>query len=1111
MSNEPVNKKFKQLLEMIPDTKEAYGEGLITLLSVKPNTKIPNIPKGLEYDEETIKANLDVFDVTKFGVNDNIGLVRGRGLTSVLDIDGIKTLSTEQNRELKKYLLDILLTIDYPFIVQETQSKGYHCLYYTNDQGNFDLSNIFWPLERPEDFPAIIDDKTYKEEFSNQTFGRGVIEVFQKLNGFIVFAPSTTKDGEYKLLSEDYTWKQLLNKPAIHMENLIDGIFRDKGFYVRDRTIKPGHGHKLNWDKEEFNNITQITCTPEATNKLITLTVNLYKEAHRHSSKYYSSLYLGGYYSKYLTIETSEAIYDGLRKGIEENIMDSACVDHATNTALHNYEVPNYKKMTLRGVEEHNNHTPEIKRILEAIVKVIDDDKNGGIGTNNTGKSWKEFNNTLEEGDQDNRNYTNNTNNNKVYNYSNTSEGSFLTTDSDILYKISSKHIDKLNRAKQDLVNLFEGHDDRKHIKYLINGGFKHFKLPSKVETPAIIGIYDPEHVYTINKDKLYGFPKIRDIIRHNYGNRGNITFDVDNGNAKTTYEITTHFDDLDGISKVNALTEIIEEMTILNNTYYVCNGFTQIRNRVYIGNYHEGKVLGFFAFKSIKKVVPFDPVERAISKKQAYDFEIVTDDDETINYENFIIEDLVKDLYHRGLLMEDGKKTIANIIRFIMETNKKQGLRIIKRPIVPGVFYDTSNNELIYYLPELETGKYTLKEGVEAMNDIFSRIFANKIKYSTIYLAGFIQLLCNVFKQLGLHNGVNKHILLLQASNTLKTFVLDLNNHTFRHSNRFEETNTGDTKSAILRNASKSTYPQILNDPKISINSKDFTDITLGLAFGYVADEVADDQYGNKTNTRDAFRLLAVSHNEPNFVIDDEGGEARRLNIAIFTHADRPTKEQKKAINEYLTVENGDIKLNRLNAIGEAYIKFIVKYFSDFTTEKNEETYKAGAWNIIDEFLEYLEAESGVKLNKGFYTHYEWDDLTENESIKLRTRLRYNFEETLKNKGIAVNYDPDTVKEYFKLNRMFHDKKNKNKPISYVLHKEEFESFIRSPGGLNRNISAEDGLKLLGIDKEFKRLRCDTVNEANKDFRITCTPITPEEVLEAFYGEIVITDDLEV
>ena len=1117
--SKPINKKFLQLLEDIPDTKEYYDKGLIKFISVEAGTKKPRIPKGVKYTYDYVKANPDVFDVTQFKEKDNIALLRGYEHIGVLDIDGVKHIGDDKNQALKKYILDIIKSIDYPFIIQETQSHGYHCLYYTNDDGKFNLSNIFWPVERPDDFPEEIDTKTYKENLSNQTLGSNVIEIFQKFNGFIVFAPSNTKDDEYKLLENNYTWKQIFNKPVTGMETKIDDVFKAKGFYVRERSKDKGYGVITN-NLQKVN--TLVGCTPEAIQKLTRLTVELYIEAHKHTAKYYSSLYIGGYYSKYITMESTEAIYEGIKDGVK-NIMEPDCIDTATSTALHNYEVPDDIKKTLKGVEEHNNHTPEIKRILKDITEVIYKDTHGETktvedkpATKTTPKSYEEVAEMLEAEHEARQkkiqNNTNNTNNDKVFNYSNKNEGSFLTVDAPVKYRINNEHNDKLQRAKNDIKKLFKG-KDKSVILRLINGGFKHYSLPSEIKLPGTKQVYDPDKLYYIGESKLYGFPKLKEIIRYNTnGEHYQLEVNVE-GEADQTeiIEIKTQFEDTEqkeALGKVYTLKRVIEEMTVLNPSYYVCEGFAQLNNELYTSSEGSRNKIGFFAFKDIKKVQVFDPVKRVISNKQTYDFEIMTQEGETSKYESFTIDDIVLELYNRGLLLKDTSEFKSKILTFIMETNKKQGLEIVNRPITEGFYYDVKHGEILYYLPELEVGKYSLKEGVETLNDVFDRIFAGKIKYSTIFLAELLQTLCNVFKDVGLANGVNKHLLLLQMSGTLKTMVLEMINFTFKAINRFEETNDGDTKSAILRLANKSTLPQTLNDPKIGLNTKDFKDITKALAFGYTGDNLANDQYGNKTNTRDAMRLLAVSHNEGNLILDKEGGEPRRLNIAVFTEADTPTKEQKEAINEYLTPIKGEVKLRKLNAIGEAWTKFIIKYFQEYTPEMNQKLHKTGGWCLIDDFLHYLEAETGIPLNKGFYNRYEWDDLTENEVLVLRSRLRYDYETKLKSINKNVIYDIETVENYFSVSNMFLKREMKNKADEWVLLKNEFEEFVKSPGGLNRNISGDDILKLLEIQKPFKRMKYNTANEDTKENKITCMVITPSEILEYFYNEVTIIDD---
>ena len=75
------------------------------------------------------------------------------------------------------------------------------------------------------------------------------------------------------------------------------------------------------------------------------------------------------------------------------------------------------------------------------------------------------------------------------------------------------------------------------------------------------------------------------------------------------------------------------------------------------------------------------------------------------------------------------------------------------------------------------------------------------------------------------------------------------------------------------------------------------------------------------------------------------------------------------------------------------------------------------------------------------------------------------------------------------------------------MLLKNEFEEFVKSPGGLNRNISGADILKLLEIPKEFKRVQCKPINENDKKESPRGMVITLSEILEYFYNEITIID----
>ena len=151
----------------------------------------------------------------------------------------------------------------------------------------------------------------------------------------------------------------------------------------------------------------------------------------------------------------------------------------------------------------------------------------------------------------------------------------------------------------------------------------------------------------------------------------------------------------------------------------------------------------------------------------------------------------------------------------------------------------------------------------------------------------------------------------------------------------------------------------------------------------------------------------------------------------------------------------------------------------------------------------------TGIELNKALKTRYEWDNLTENEVIKLRQRLRYNYEATLKNVGIKqIEYNEDTVTEYLKISYMFIEQKMKDrqgnpKPTDWLLLKDEFTAFLESITWLNRHVNMKKILKLLDIPEryEFKKNRIKSKSIKQE----TGMLLTPSEILEFFYNKYII------
>ena len=1059
------NVKFNELCKLVPDTLDAFKDGLIKFVPVKRNLKTPKIKQGLKYNYKYIEENPEKFDPTTFKRNDNIGLVRGYDKIAVLDIDGVKgTLEDEANKELKKYLLRILQNIDYPFIIQETQSGGYHCLYYTEDSENFNLSNIYWPTEPPEDFPTCISHNTYMEIISNTSFGTGVIEIFQDLNGYIVFTPSTTENGAYKLLSDNYTWKQLTDNPTTHMEDKIDAVFKDKGFIVKDREKQEPKVNLSDAVELEYVPPNYTDLTNEDKQKITSITSQLL-ETIPHGHRHNTCLYFGGYLSNHIKEDDTKEILHN----ISEESKDNMTGENYTKTILSNYENTDANKKTLSGIIEENPDNEQIAKLVDDIASIVQPQKKQNKkGTN------------IEE---------------KVYEYNKKTTGSFLTVDSLVKYAVNPKYETKVKNLEKQLIKLFD-ESEQATVKKLINGGYKHFMFPNK-DTDIL------EFVNSDGERLIYGFSTLEKSIKENYRfNVGNVQ-----KHAKVTLKsVIPDSDEEDKVIKyINNIKHVIMETTVLNPSYYVCYGFLQENNELYTIGKRNGRVkIGYFAFSKIIEVKTYTPVTQHISNTKLYDFEIVTVDNETLQYNNFTIDNIILELQRLNLIAGNKNKAHEYIVNFINETKKKQSLETIKRAPCTGFFYDKENNETITYFPELNNN-YNLKDGVEALNNIFSRVFANKIKYGTIYWAYYLQTLCNIFKDLNLENGVNKHLLLLGNKGTLKTTILATAYISFNTVTKLEEKNEGDTVSAIFRNANKSTLPLTNDDPKLNINGKDFKALLKSMAFSYTANVLANDQYGNDTNTRESYRLTATSHNEPNFKLDKKGGEDRRLNIAMFTESDTPTEKQLEALNEYTRLNDGNIYFTRLNSIGEGFIKFITSYFNNRTPEREQIISNTKGWNIIDDFINYLESETGIELNNALKNRYEWDDLTENEKLTLKQRLRYDYETTLKKRDVDISYDTDTVKEYMNASPMFQkrqmkDKKGNPLPIDYILLKEEFQAFVESPAGLNRHIDIKEIFELLDIPSTYQMKRIKSTSKSGK--KVTGIILTTNEVLEFLYNE---------
>ena len=482
------------------------------------------------------------------------------------------------------------------------------------------------------------------------------------------------------------------------------------------------------------------------------------------------------------------------------------------------------------------------------------------------------------------------------------------------------------------------------------------------------------------------------------------------------------------------------------------------------------GGLIGYFAFDEITKINIFNPADTDFSDNRRYNFKLTDYTGKHYEYNNYTMEALINELYQLKLVFSTDKQTsmIKTIGTFITETDIKQKLKWKKQPVCEGFFYDNTRNQVISHFENLPN-KYTLNEGVEALNTIFDAdgVFANKEKYGSIYWLFFLQSLCNVAKELNLDQIMNKQLFELGTGGVLKTTILTMGYNSFQHRNRFEEIKEGDTKSSIARILGLSTLPMQLNDPNIDINKKDFRGLLKSATYGYTADVSALEQYGNKVNIRPSLRLVDISHNDTSMEINEQDGEKRRFNIVIFTTADTPTDKQRNKLDEVINPSKNGMIVNRLTAIGLEFRKFVTIYFNDLTPEKRMKIRNTDGWSIITSFINHLERRTGITLCDGLKKQYEWDDITKDKTIVFYSQFQKHFESIFKDKGITIRYSLDAVQEFVNLSPLFKvrdDKRTKGKKIVYLLYN-EFMEFVKSPKCLNGYVTEEEILKITGLD----------------------------------------------
>ncbi len=447
------NKYIKKLNELIPDTAEYYNKGLLGLIPVKAKSKEAFI-KGFSLKS---KSELDKFNISeKIKKNDNFGLVMGYKGLCCLDIDGARGILKnekgneliEENNKLKEYLKDILLNIDYPFIIQKSQSGGYHLLYYSNSDYNFDLKNIYYP----ENF--------YIEALRGKSLHEtGAIDIFQKQNHYIVFAPSQiNKTHKYELLDDNYTWENIFNNEIKDIRKPLDKAFKEAGFTVKARNYETKKEKTKNISNTIKNQVELKELNNDEILKVTENVNNILKEADKSNCKHYVSLALGGYFSKHITEKSANKICNNVVSEIG-NLMNNTGL--FMQTVLNNYNNPIEQKTGIPTIRDEllpDNETVEkaLKEMLNTIepvltIKEIKEQQKKKQNLINTNSLKSETVENKESNQQEIiKIYKDKRNEADLYNLN---ESSFAEYQNKILYSISDNF---LKAVKQELKKLYD-------------------------------------------------------------------------------------------------------------------------------------------------------------------------------------------------------------------------------------------------------------------------------------------------------------------------------------------------------------------------------------------------------------------------------------------------------------------------------------------------------------------------------------------------------------------------------------------------------------------------------------------------------------------------------
>ena len=292
---------FNDISKNLKDIEDEILKNHIKVIPLKKNSKLPRDSGYYTRDYsitelESHRGNFGIIAGYNHGLGESI---------AIIDVDGytMTGVSEEEKQRIKKltsdYIYDCLKEIPGALCVR-TQSGGHH-IYLWNRTVNEHIHETSNHLYFPDDFPV--------KELRGQSLKHS-IEIFTKegskqclLPGCVVYDKATNKENGYIILNNINRFSNIGEVEDIH-QTVIETLTKHKFIYnqhieiTEDNNTRKIIKHDLKvLKKSEVDQVVEIV-SPVI--KIV------------DGAKHTSALYLGGYFSKTITIDSVERIADGI-------------------------------------------------------------------------------------------------------------------------------------------------------------------------------------------------------------------------------------------------------------------------------------------------------------------------------------------------------------------------------------------------------------------------------------------------------------------------------------------------------------------------------------------------------------------------------------------------------------------------------------------------------------------------------------------------------------------------------------------------------------------------------------------------------------------------------